>query len=126
MIRLFTTPLVLNFWASPYHVMDSVYNWDAFRSDRRASTANVKALVSEYSRAEACAFAQGPQPLPEYPTDVPVPEPHDVPVPEPHDVPVPEPIDDPPPDPGKYPPDKSPSEQPPKRPGQDPKPRPVP
>jgi hypothetical protein len=100
MIRLFTTSLTLQFWASPYHSMNTLLSLGSARSERLAFT--IKVLDPGFPRDDP-PESPPPRPLPSYPTDVPAPEPHD--------VPVPEPIDVPPPDPGEVP---------------KPKPRPVP
>jgi len=117
MIKLTTLPVVLNFWASPHHTMDPVYNWGEFRWSRRGLISLLENLTPE------------PHPDPGYPRDVPPenpvrsvpPIPTDVPTPEPHDPVVPEPIDVPAPEPGEVP-----SEGKPKENGADPQPRPVP
>jgi len=106
MNKFFTTWIVLRFWAAPCHAMDDVFTWRDLRAER-GTLNKLKALDPGFPRDDPPDEPTAP-PITEYPTDVPVPEPHD--------VPVPEPIDVPPPDPGEIP----------ERPGQDPKPRPIP
>ena len=108
MIRHFTTPLVLHFWANPHNSIAELANWGEVRAERKALKVLDPGMLHDDS-------PESPSPrLPDFPTDVPVPEPHD--------VPIPEPIDVSPPDLGDVPAELA----PPKRPGQDPRPRPVP
>jgi hypothetical protein len=86
--------------------MTEIANWGSVRSERNAYS--IKAPVPQLVREVA---AQDPDP--EFPTDVPAPEPHD--------VPAPEPIDPPATDPGDPPERKGNSERP-----EQPKPRSVP
>lgn len=102
----FITPVGSCFWASPESTMSAVANWGSLRSERNALS-QLKVTPPESLRGES-PERPAPPTLPEFPTDVPVPEPHD--------FPPPEPVDPPAPDPGKSPPAPNP----------DPKPRPVP
>jgi hypothetical protein len=106
----FSIPLVLHFWASPENTMAAIANMGSMRTERNAASLKVLIPVCLPDDSDE---APKPGPRPEFPTDVPVPEPHDVPIPEPIDPPVP--------DPGKEPPSKKP-----KAPGSDPKPRSAP
>jgi hypothetical protein len=110
MIRHFLKPIALNFWASPHESMALIAHWGTVRSERNSFS--IKALDPGFWRDGAPEVPK-PRTLPEFPTDVPMPEPHDVPVPEPIDPPVP--------DPGKSPPVTKP-----KAPNTDPKPRSAP
>jgi hypothetical protein len=101
MIRFFTTPLIINFWASPNNSIYTLGNWGASRAERNALAA-LKVLEPDFPRDPI--VRPEPETVPPVPTDVPMPHQHDVPAPSPHDVPAP--------DPGTVPPQ--------------PKPRPVP
>jgi len=108
MIRYHFTSFRLSFWASPYESMSAIAKWGAIRSERNSLAIQP---VDPDILWNADPGAPPSRPLPDFPTDVPAPEPHDVPVPEPMDPPVR--------DPGK-PPDSDPEKQP------NPKRRPVP
>jgi hypothetical protein len=109
MIRNYLPSIALSFWASPHESMSAIVDWASVRSERNSF---VTIAVDPGILRASTADTPSPHPLPDFPTDVPVPEPHDVPVPEPHDVPVPEPIDPPPRDPGKAPPPDKPEPKP--------------
>ena len=89
-----TLPVVMHFWASPHNTIITLADWGAIRRER--NTFSLIPPVPEIVRDES-PEAPSPRPLPEFPTDVPAPEPHDVPVPEPVDPPVPKPEKVPPP-----------------------------
>jgi hypothetical protein len=72
--------------------MALIANWGTVRSER--NVLSIKVLCPSIESNETPEKST-PRPLPEFPTDVPAPEPHD--------VPVPDPIDPPPRDPGKTP-----------------------
>jgi hypothetical protein len=107
MIRHYLTPITLKFWASPHESMSAIASWGAHRAER--NSLSIKAADPGILRSGSPEMP-APRPLPDFPTDVPVPEPHD--------VPVPDPIDPPPRDPGHVPP--------PARPEPEKKPRSVP
>jgi hypothetical protein len=104
----YMTPISLNFWASPHESMSAIANWGAYRSER--NSLSIKATDPGILR-NASPDKSEPRPLPDFPTDVPAPQPHDVPVPEPMDPPVRDPGEPPASEPAKPP---------------NPKPRPVP
>lgn len=107
MTRYCLRPIVLSFWASPHETISVIANWGSVRSERNSFA--IKAVDPGILRDNAPSQSS-PRPLPDFPTDVPAPEPHDVPVPEPMDPPAP--------DPGKSPA--------PEKPEPEKKPRPVP
>jgi hypothetical protein len=96
MIRQILRPIVLNFWASPHESMAAMASCGALRSGRQGLAAKLKVTVPDILGGVSPEIPQ-PDTLPEFPTDVPAPEPHDVPVPEPMDPPLPDPGDVPPP-----------------------------
>jgi hypothetical protein len=103
MIRYYLTPIKLSFWSSPHESMSAIANWGAYRSER--NSLSIKVVEPEILR-NASPEKPAPRPRPDFPTDVPVPEPHDVPVPEPMDPPAPNPGKTPPPE--KQEPEKKP------------------
>ncbi len=106
MFKLFTSLSILRFWASPHDSMTMIAEWSVGRTDRQSVA--IKAHSPDFAGDDP-AEPPSRRVDPNFPTDVPVPEPHDVPARAPIDVPTPDP-----------------GEQPPSMPGKDPKPRSVP